>query len=169
VLFFLFLFVFVFYSKNIVVDRHKNQKFDRGNEIDRLIYYLWFYVPLRSFSLMETSPLPVKGCLCLALRAFEQGDISIVPHLLWHGTSVFPVSSEGPHHLVSSYDKQGNTEDLFLPWSSRVKAIRKRYAKGCYIDYHTGVLMSILITIYCTLFVNKFPLYSWFNLNVHTL
>jgi hypothetical protein len=30
------------------------------------------------------------------LRAFEQGGIFIVPHLLWHGTSVFPVSSEGP-------------------------------------------------------------------------
>jgi hypothetical protein len=33
--------------------------------------------------------------LCLALRAFEQGGILIVPHLLWHGTSVFPVSSKG--------------------------------------------------------------------------
>jgi hypothetical protein len=32
--------------------------------------------------------------LCSALRAFEQGGIFIVPHLLWHGTSVFPVSSE---------------------------------------------------------------------------
>ena len=31
--------------------------------------------------------------LCSALRAFEQGGIFIVPHLLWHGTSVFPVSS----------------------------------------------------------------------------
>jgi hypothetical protein len=45
--------------------------------------------------------------LCSALRAFEQGGIFIVPHLLWHGTSVFPVSSEGPPHLVASYDPQG--------------------------------------------------------------
>ena len=36
--------------------------------------------------------------LCSALRAFEQGGIFIVPHLLWHGASVFPVSSEGPPH-----------------------------------------------------------------------
>jgi hypothetical protein len=43
----------------------------------------------------------------LALRAFEQGGIFIVPHLLWHGTSVFPVSSEGPPHLVASYDTRG--------------------------------------------------------------
>jgi hypothetical protein len=32
--------------------------------------------------------------LCSALRAFEQGGIFIVPHLLWHRVSVFPVSSE---------------------------------------------------------------------------
>jgi hypothetical protein len=32
--------------------------------------------------------------LCSALRAFEQGGIFIVPHLLWHRTSVFLVSSE---------------------------------------------------------------------------
>jgi hypothetical protein len=34
--------------------------------------------------------------LCSALRAFEQGGIFIVPHPLWHGTSDFPVSFEGP-------------------------------------------------------------------------
>jgi hypothetical protein len=45
--------------------------------------------------------------LCSALRAFEQGGIFIVPHLLWHGTSVFPVSSEGPPHSVASYDTRG--------------------------------------------------------------
>jgi hypothetical protein len=45
--------------------------------------------------------------LCSALRTFEQGGIFIVPHLLWHGTSVFPVSSEGPPHLAASYDTRG--------------------------------------------------------------
>jgi hypothetical protein len=34
--------------------------------------------------------------LCSVLMAFEQGRIFIVQHLLWHGTSVFPVSSKGP-------------------------------------------------------------------------
>jgi hypothetical protein len=48
-----------------------------------------------------------------ALRAFEQGGIFIVPHLLWHGASVFSVSSEGPPHLVASYDTRGDVEDLF--------------------------------------------------------
>jgi hypothetical protein len=34
--------------------------------------------------------------LCSVLRAFDQGVIFIVPHLLWHGALVFLVSSEGP-------------------------------------------------------------------------
>jgi hypothetical protein len=38
--------------------------------------------------------------LCSALRVFEKWGIFIVPHLLWHGTSVFQFSSEGPPHLV---------------------------------------------------------------------
>jgi hypothetical protein len=46
--------------------------------------------------------------LCSAPRAFEQGGIFIVPHLLWHGwTSVFPVASEGPPHSVANYDTHG--------------------------------------------------------------
>jgi hypothetical protein len=36
------------------------------------------------------------------LMAFEQGGIFIVPHLLWHGASVFLVSSEGPLNLHSA-------------------------------------------------------------------
>jgi hypothetical protein len=50
--------------------------------------------------------------LCSALRAYEQGGIFIVPHLLWHGTSVFPVSSEGLPDLFASYDTQGDVEEL---------------------------------------------------------
>jgi hypothetical protein len=72
----------------------------------------WLFSVLRPaqeyFTYMETSPLQVKVCKLLglysALRAFEQGGIFIVPHLLWHRASVFPVSSEGPPHSVASYD-----------------------------------------------------------------
>jgi hypothetical protein len=77
--------------------------------------------------------------LCSTLRAFEQGGIFIVPYLLWHGASVFPVSPEGPPpfscllrhtrgcggriltrilkgpHSVAFYGTQGDTEDLFFP------------------------------------------------------
>ena len=45
--------------------------------------------------------------------AFKQGGIFIVQHLLWHGASVYTVSSEEPPHLVAFYDKQEGTEDLF--------------------------------------------------------
>jgi hypothetical protein len=51
--------------------------------------------------------------LCSVLKAFEQGGIFIVPHLLWHGASDFPVSSEGPPHSVASYDTQVDVETLF--------------------------------------------------------
>jgi hypothetical protein len=43
-----------------------------------------------------------------------------VPHRLWHGVSVFSVSSEGPPHLVAFYDTPGDVENLFLPGSSWV-------------------------------------------------
>jgi hypothetical protein len=62
-----------------------------------------------------TSPLPVKGCekgLCSALSAVEQGGIFILLHLLSHGTSVFPVSSEGSPDSVASYDTQRDVENL---------------------------------------------------------
>jgi hypothetical protein len=49
--------------------------------------------------------------LCSALWAFEQGGIFNVPHLLWQETSIFPVSSEGPPHLVASYDTRRGMED----------------------------------------------------------
>jgi hypothetical protein len=60
--------------------------------------------------------------ICSALRVFEQKRNFIVPHLLWHGASVFPVSSEGPPHSVASYDTQRvwriflTGRDVFL-WS----------------------------------------------------
>jgi hypothetical protein len=50
--------------------------------------------------------------LCSALRALEKERIFIVPHLLGHGASVFPVSSEGPPHSVAFYNTQGDVEDL---------------------------------------------------------
>jgi hypothetical protein len=84
--------------------------------IDRLIIYC-FTSHLRIFHLYGDVIIIGKGLqnlgLCSALRAFEQGGIFIVPHLLWHGTSVFSVSSEGPPHLIASYDTRGDVEDLF--------------------------------------------------------
>jgi hypothetical protein len=113
-----------------------------------LIYYLLFYVQLENLSLIwrrhHCRWRAINLGLCSALRAFQQGGVFIVPHLLWHWVSVFPVSSDGPLrlnaayewqgdaeemqsgssripiHAVSSCDMQGDTEDLFQPWSSQV-------------------------------------------------
>jgi hypothetical protein len=71
----------------------------------------------RSFHLYGDVTIAGEGLqnlgLCSALRAFEQGGIFTVPHLLWHGTSVLPVSYEGPPRLVAFYDTRGDVEDLF--------------------------------------------------------
>jgi hypothetical protein len=84
--------------------------------IDWLIIYS-FMSCSRIFNLYGDITIAGEGLqnlgLSLALRAFEQGGIFIMSHLLWHGTSVFPVSSEGPPHLVTFYDTRGDVEDLF--------------------------------------------------------
>jgi hypothetical protein len=90
-----------------------------------LIDYLSFTSHSRIFHLYGDVTITGEGLhhkgLCSALRVFKRGDIFIVPHLLWHGTSVFLVSSEGPPYSVASYDTQGDVENLFEPASLRVK------------------------------------------------
>jgi hypothetical protein len=72
--------------------------------IDWLIIYD-FTSRSRIFHLYGDVTIAGKGLqnlgLYSALRAFEQGGIFIVPYLLWHGTPIFLVSSEGPPHLKS--------------------------------------------------------------------
>jgi hypothetical protein len=59
---------------------------------------------------MNTSPLPPNG---LKIRPMigAQGFF-IVLHLLWHRASGFSVLFEGLAYLVTSYDTQGDAEDL---------------------------------------------------------
>jgi hypothetical protein len=51
-----------------------------------IIDYLQFYVPLKNFHLYGDVTIAGEGLqnlgLCSALRAFEQGGLFIVPHLL---------------------------------------------------------------------------------------
>jgi hypothetical protein len=68
------------------------------------------------FTYAETSQLPVKAAKFRPKRGAHgicAGGCFITPHLLWHGTSVFLVSSEGLSHLSAFYDPQGDAEDLF--------------------------------------------------------
>jgi hypothetical protein len=69
--------------------------------------YLRFYVPLKNFSLIWGRHhcwwRAAKFRPMLGAHGLWAGGIFIVPHLLWHGTSVFLVSSEGPSHSVASF------------------------------------------------------------------
>jgi hypothetical protein len=47
-----------------------------------MIDCLWFYIPIKNFSLTIAGERLQNLILCLVLRAFEQGGIFIVPHLL---------------------------------------------------------------------------------------
>jgi hypothetical protein len=80
-------------------------------------YLLYFTSRARFFHLYGDVIITDEGLqnsgLWSALRAFEQGGIFIVQHLLWHGTSVFQVSSEELPHSAASYDTRGGVEDLF--------------------------------------------------------
>jgi hypothetical protein len=72
---------------------------------------LVLHVKYRTFPL-NNSWIRLWG-LCSALRAFEQGGIFAAPDLLWHGSSVFPISSEGPRHSDAFYDINGDIDWLF--------------------------------------------------------
>jgi hypothetical protein len=105
------------------------------------IFHLYGYVTIAGEGLQNLG-------LCSALRAIEQGGIFIVPHLLWHGTSVFPVSSEGPPHLVASYDTRGCggsilTRILTGPWSPR-KIWGATIVKHSYICFNGGKSENLL-------------------------
>jgi hypothetical protein len=95
----------------------------------KMIDYLLFTSCSRIFHLYGEVTITGEGLqnldLCSALRAFEQGGIFIVPHLLWHWASVFPVSSEGLPQSVAFYNTQGDVEDLFYAGSSRVTIVSK--------------------------------------------
>jgi hypothetical protein len=57
-----------------------------GYSVQRKIDWLFTVLsPAQEFfTCMETSPSPINGC-----RAFEQGGIFIMPHLLWHRARFF--------------------------------------------------------------------------------
>jgi hypothetical protein len=74
----------------------------------------------RMFHLYGDDNIAGKGLqnlgLCSALKAFAQGGIFIVPHMLQQETSVCPISSDGLSHSVAFYDTQG----LWRMYSKRI-------------------------------------------------
>ena len=84
--------------------------------------------------------------LCSALRAFEQGGIYIVPHLLWHGAPWFfrfdpknrPIQSpfttrEGMWRIYSTPDLHRSPISRFL-----------RYTRRC-----GGPILTRILTFFC--------------------
>jgi hypothetical protein len=84
-----------------------------------MIDYLWFYVPLKNFSLIlrrhhcwwrAAKFKPMLG----AQGLWAGRDLYRATPTVIRGLVFFPVSSEGPPHFVASDDAQGGVEDLFL-------------------------------------------------------
>jgi hypothetical protein len=98
------------------------------NTNKRLINWLNFTSHLRIFHLYGDVTIAGEGLqnlgLCLVLRVFEQVGIFIVLHLLWHWTSVFPVSSDRPRRPIQSpyTTHEGMSRIYFSPdpyWSNK--------------------------------------------------
>ena len=100
-------------------------------EINWLINWLidraFFTSRRKYFIYMEASLLSVKGCYIWAffsaLLALEQ--FFIVPHMLWHGTFLFAISSEGLHYCRRLSRTARGTEDLCWPGSTLEPWLRR--------------------------------------------
>ena len=87
--------------------------------------------------------------------AVKWKGVFIVLHLLWHGASVFAISSEGPSQFTHFYDKQGVLVILILT----------RISTGLIMLFVVGVFVTVLAT--CLRFfdgsteVSHVPLSVW--------
>ena len=96
---------------------------------------------------MEMSPC--GGLQNLGLRlvfiAFELGGVFIGPHLLWHGTSGFEVSSKGSPYFVAFFDKERvpTTEDLKHPNTtySFAKCMIQKWKGKSRLPYRNQILI----------------------------
>ena len=71
------------------------------------LLFVWLVVVFPTtwefFTHMKTSPLPMKAAnfdLCSELFVFEQWGFVSVPHVLWHGASVYNGHLRGPVTLT---------------------------------------------------------------------
>ena len=68
----------------------------------------------RSYVTVTTAGEKLQNwALYSVLWAFVLGGVIIVPHLLWHWTSVIPVLSEESTNVVASYDMRRGDVELF--------------------------------------------------------
>jgi hypothetical protein len=136
-----------FFPRVIAPSPNKTNKFTPYHIIILRLIDLRFYVPLKNFSLTwrrHHCRWRVQNLgLCSALRAFKQGGIFIVPHLLWHGAQFFrsypkdrPIQSPLMTHkemwrTYSHLDSHGSPFSRLL-----------RHARGCRGPILTLILMG---------------------------
>ena len=84
-----------------------SDKWANSPKIDRLITYCFLSHSRIFHSDMNVTIASEFEPLIAVYTDFEHEGIFIVSYLLWHGTSVYTVSSKGPPLLVTSYDKPG--------------------------------------------------------------
>ena len=92
------------------------------------IYFMYNFTPiarkceLTAYILLITSHSLIyhhHHCWWRALVTFEQGGIFIVPHLMWHGASVFMRSSPKDRSIWSPWTISKWSEVLFKSWALR--------------------------------------------------
>ena len=97
--------------------------------------------------------MPVKtwklSCLYFTLMTTERGVILLMPRLVYHGTSVIPLSSDEPAHLVVSW-KTTDTENisiLGLPrdWSWKIYLVYEWRFHFFFQSIHWFWLIAALI------------------------
>jgi hypothetical protein len=75
-----------------------------------------------------------------------------MPHLLWHGTSVFPVSSEGPPHLVAFYDTRGDVEGMWRIYSNPdphglSMSLKIKFRCNCYVAVYKNRFCTCILIV----------------------
>ena len=92
-------------------------------------------------------------------RLFGKIRLFIVPHLLWHGASVFAVSPKAPPPFSSLVSEPRGTEDLFYTGSSR----------GCFQKIRPSSIWRCLILLLLSYLFNKVKIVFLFSFFKNTI
>jgi hypothetical protein len=114
------------------------------------------------YSDVQIASAPNLG-LCSALRAFEQNGIFIVPHLLWHGTSVLPdrrlqsplTTHKGMWRTYSNTDPHGSPISRLLRHSRGAEDLL--YPHGVYGEISSSNLPVYLLYYLRHLWPHVYP------------
>ena len=123
-----------------------------------MICCLEFFVPLENFSLIWRRHhdwwRAANFNLCSALMVIEQSGFVSMPHLMWHGASVYMVISVHPwhSHLYCREFGSGAATTCFYDWGlSRMEfehpTFRLRGEGSNPLRHRFGLIMYIMLTV----------------------